>query len=239
MNILLIDKNDYTDGPGTVRVYGRRFIHVKEILSPAVGDSLKCGELGGLMGLAHVTAMNDEYLEMKVSLTEAPPAKIPVNVILALPRPRVFRRILQNATSMGVRKIFIINANRVEKSYWQSPALHDSVIKEQLILGLEQANDTIPPTVTLCKSFDIFMKNDLPDIIKGTKPILAHPGAGDHLCPSAGETVTLAVGPEGGFIQHEVEEFCKFGFGLVGLGKRILKTETALTALIARSFPNA
>ena len=48
--------------------------------------------------------------------------------------------------------------------------------------------------------------------------------------------MTLAVGPEGGFIPYEVEMLVACRFTPVRLGERILTTETAVPALLARLF---
>lgn len=235
MNIILIDKNDHIDGTGTVRISGRRFTHIKKVLSPEEGDILKCGELGGLLGSAEVLDINEKHIDMKVTLSEEPPEKIPVTVILALPRPKALKRILQNMTSLGVKRVILINAARVEKSYWQSPALKESCIREQLILGLEQARDTVLPEVRSFRSFKVFVEDELPDMVKGTRAILAHP-ASDRTFPEASSGVfTLVVGPEGGFTPYEIEELSGCGCEQVSLGKRILKTETAVTVMIAKA----
>ncbi len=234
MNIILVDKNDYTDDPDVVRIEGRRFIHIKKVLSPEKGNFLKCGEVDGLMGTAQVLSMHDNYVDLKVSFVDQPPKELRVQVIIALPRPIALKRILQNVTAMGVKRIFIINAERVEKSYWQSSVLENSSINNQLILGLEQARDTVLPELRLCRSFKLFVENDLPEIIKGTKAILAHPGS-DKVLPSLFEgPKTIAIGPEGGFSEYEIEKLSGCGFDMISIGERILKTATAVTALIAK-----
>ena len=234
MNMILIDKNDYTEDPNVVHIEGRRFIHIKEVLSPEPGSLLKCGELNGLVGTAQVISMQKKHVELKVSLVDKPPKEIPVKAIIALPRPLAFKRILQNITTMGVKHIFFINAARVEKSYWQSPVLKESCINNQIRLGLEQARDTILPEVRLCRSFKQFVEKELPDIAKGSKAVVAHPGSDKVLPELTGKPVILAVGPEGGFSQYETDKLSDCGFDRISMGERIFKTETALTALIAK-----
>jgi len=124
----------------------------------------------------------------------------------------------------------------VEKSYWMSPRLKEEKIHEALVLGLEQARDTILPEVRLRPLFKPFVEDELPEIIKGTLPLAAHVGE-EELCPrDVRGAVTLAVGPEGGFIPYEMEKLRECGFRAVSLGDRPLRVETAVPAFLAKLF---
>ncbi len=114
--------------------------------------------------------------------------------------------------------------------------LHAEAIAEQLTLGLEQARDTVLPDIILAKRFKPFVEDELPALAAHTRGLIAHPG--DHAeCPRAlSEPVTLAIGPEGGWIPYEVELLSKAGLQPVQLGERILRVETAVPALLARLF---
>jgi len=173
---------------------------------------------------------------MEVRLERMPPPGLPLTLVLALPRPKALRRVLRSVSSLGVKKIILLNCSRVEKSFWQSPFLNEAVIRDQLVLGLEQARDTVLPEVLLRPLFKPFVEDELPAIIEGTLPLVAHPAAA-AICPrDARQSVTLAIGPEGGFIPYEIEKFVACGFMPIRLGERILSTETAVPALVARLF---
>jgi RsmE family RNA methyltransferase len=135
-----------------------------------------------------------------------------------------------------VKRIILLNSRRVEKSYWQSPYLETSAMKEQLLLGLEQARDTLLPEILSRPLFKPFVEDELPGLIRGTLPLVAHPTATVECPRNTDRAVTLAVGPEGGFIPYEVEKFADCGFTPTRLGERILSTETAVPALLARLF---
>lgn len=219
-----------------MRLEGRRCRHVLEVHRASAGDELCVGLLGGCIGRGKVTLLTPSVLEMEVRFERPPPQKLPFTLVLALPRPKALRRLLRSASALGVKRIILINANRVEKSYWQTPFLNDAVVKEQLVLGLEQARDTVLPEVLLRPLFKPFVEDELPGFIEEALPLVAHPAAFEPVPRGVKQAVTLAVGPEGGFIPYEIDMLVSCGFKPVSLGERILNTETAVPALIARLF---
>jgi len=173
---------------------------------------------------------------MDVMLDQPPPPKLPLTLILALPRPKVLKRVLRSIGALGVPRVILLNCFRVEKSYWSSPALHPGSLREQLILGLEQARDTVLPEIVLRPLFKPFVEDELPAVIKGTLPLVAHPIAASPCPREIVRAATLAVGPEGGFIAYEMDKLVSSGFLPVQIGGRILSVETAIPALISRLF---
>lgn len=236
MNLILLFEDDFIDGRERVRLGGRRLKHVLEVHRAQAGDKLCVGLEGDRIGAGLVAHIDEEVLEMDVELNHKPPEPLPLTLILALPRPKVLRRVLSSATAMGVKRIFLVNSYRVEKSFWQSPVLNEESIKEQLVLGLEQARDTILPEVFLRKRFKPFVEDEMGDIARDALKIVAHPTAQEQCPRNAGCPVTLVIGPEGGFIPYEVEKLVSTGFSAVSLGERILSVETTVPFLISRLF---
>ena len=235
MNLLLLEEQDFI-APQQARLNGRRLQHMLEIQQVTIGESLRVGLVNGLMGEGKVVALDQQQAELQVSLTQPPPAKLPLTLLLAMPRPKMFRRILQHCATLGVAEIILLNSYRVEKSFWQTPFLQPEVIRENLLLGLEQARDTVLPTVRIEKHFKPFVEDRLPAVVAGTTGLVAHPGD-FPACPRAlAGPVTLAIGPEGGWIPYEVDKLRAAGLQPVQLGERILRVETAVTALVARLF---
>jgi RsmE family RNA methyltransferase len=233
VNLILLYPEDFIS-EDSVRLEGRRLRHVTDVHKASVGDELRVGLLNGNVGTGSVTALDDMALEMRVRLYEPPPDALPVTLVLALPRPKVLRRVLSSVSSMGVKRIFLINALRVEKSYWQSPVLHPEALRRQLTLGLEQARDTVLPEVLLRSRFRPFVEDELPGIIRGNTALLAHPGASEAFPSGIDSVSTVAVGPEGGFIPHEVQMLLSCGFSAVNAGRRILSVETAVPFILSR-----
>lgn len=233
MNLLLLEKQDFT-APQRVRLSGRRLQHMLDIQQVTIGDSLRVGQLGGLMGEGRILTLDATHAELEVSLDQPPPAKLPLTLLLAMPRPKMFRRILQHCTSLGIAEIILLNSYRVEKSFWQTPFLQPESLHQNMLLGLEQARDTVLPRVRIEKRFKPFVEDQLPTLAAGTTALVAHPGDFPS-CPRApAGPVTLAIGPEGGWIPYEVDKLTSAGLQPVQLGERILRVETAVTALIAR-----
>ena len=235
MNLLILRQEDFLE-PGRVRLTGRRLRHVTEVHRAQAGDDLSVGLLEGALGRGRVTRLDAEALELEVVLDQAPPPKLPLTLVLALPRPKVLNRVLAAATSLGVARIYLVNAWKVEKSYWKSPRLDAANLELQRILGLEQARDTMLPELHLRRLLRPFAEDELPGLIRGTLPLLAHPGAGEA-CPRAADgPVTLVIGPEGGFIPAEIDLLSRSGCRPVRLGARILRVETAVAALVGRLY---
>jgi RsmE family RNA methyltransferase len=233
MNLILLFDEDFVE-PSRVRLAERRLRHVLDVHRAAVGQELTVGVAGGRVGRGRVTALSAEALEMEVTLDRDPPAPLPLTLVLALPRPKVLNRVVAGVASLGVKRIYLINAWRVEKSYWKSPRLDH--LHDQLILGLEQAKDTMLPAVELRRFFRPFVEDELPSIARDTRALVAHPGASAECPRDVRAAVTLAIGPEGGFIAEEVASLERVGFEAVSLGPRVLRVETAVAAILGRLF---
>jgi RsmE family RNA methyltransferase len=235
MNLILLEESDFL-GNDRVRIDGRRFLHIRDVHRARAGDELTVGRLGGRIGFGRIVHLDAESLEMEVRLERDPPAPLPLTVVLALPRPKVMRRVLRSLAVMGVKKIVLVNSARLEKSYWQTPFLDKEEQRRQLLLGLEQAGDTVLPDVQLRRLFRPFVEDELPELSQGTLRFVAHPGS-DSTCPrDVRRPVTLVIGPEGGFVPFEIDLFLSIGFTVVSLGPRIMNIETAIPFFISRLF---
>jgi RsmE family RNA methyltransferase len=235
VNLLLLEEADFISADRVI-LRDRRLKHMQEVHRSEVGDSLRIGRVGGLLGSAELLRLEPREAELSVSFDREPPAKLPLTLVLALPRPKMLRRVFQTVATMGVPRVILVNSYRVEKSFWQTPFLTPASIRENLILGLEQARDSVLPEIVIEKRFKPFVEDRLPAIVEGTLGLVGHPGDFPP-CPRAVEQpVTLAIGPEGGWIPYEVELLRASGLNPVQLGERILRVETAVTALLARLF---
>lgn len=235
MNLLLLSPENMLSET-TAEVSGRQLAHIHNTLTTKTGDTLCAGLINGRIGTATVTRLNTERVCLEISWHSPPPAALPLTLIIGLPRPKMLKRIIQTATTMGVKKLYFIHSWKVEKSFWQSPWLNEEKIRENCILGLEQAKDTQLPEIYLKKRFKPFVEDELPTISQHTRKLLAHPGEAEPCPINIQDETTLVIGPEGGFTAYEVDKLKECGFDGVHLGERILRVETAVPALISRLF---
>ncbi len=235
MNLLLFSAKDRNES-GQLTISDSRLQHLLDVHGKGSGDSVRVGEINGDMGKARIISIDENAAILEATLDQAPPTKLPLTLIVALPRPKMLRRILRSVAEFGVNELHLINSYRVEKSFWQTPVLQENVVEQYLLQGLEQSRDTHLPQVHLHKRFKPFVEDDLPGVIQGKQALLAHPGEYPR-CPRGvtGPTL-LAIGPEGGFIPYEVEMLERAGCQTVSLGPRILRVENAVTSLIGRLF---
>lgn len=234
MNVILLEENDFSNSD-RVRLSGRRAQHIRTVLKSRIGDTLTLGCLHGHLGSGVVSEVSSKSVELaEVRLDKKPPVPSPIQLVLALPRPIVMNRLLAAITTLGIKKIHLIHSRRVEKSYWSSPVLQKSNMDTQLRLGLEQAVDTILPEVVFHKRFKPFVEDVLPKISKNTSLWLAHPVEAASKADVSKKPKTLMIGPEGGFIPHEVELMQNLDLSMLSLGQRILRVETAVHVAVAK-----
>jgi len=235
VNLVLLFESDFI-ASARVRLAGRRAAHVRAVHRVRVGDELRVGLLNGRIGRGRVIDESGEAVDLDVVLERDAPPALPVTLILAMPRPKMFARILQSITAMGVKQIFLIDTWRVERSFWESGKLDPPYVDEQFILGLEQGVDTVMPRLEVRRRFIPFVEDELSAIVSETLPLVAHPLATTPCPAGLQERVTLAIGPEGGFIANEIEILTSLGFREIQIGPRILRVETAVPAILGRLF---
>lgn len=235
MNLILLFEQDFITSD-RVKLSDERFKHIRSIHQSSLGDSVRVGLLNGLMGQGIIEKLDKDSVEISVALDQPAPKKLPLTVILALPRPKMIRRIFRSITELGVEELIIINSYKVEKSFWQSPVLEDNKVRDYLITGLQQAKDTQLPKVSFHKRFKPFVEDVLPTLMENKRGFVAHPNTGQSCPHSLNSPLLLAIGPEGGFTDYEVGKFVEAGFEGIHLGERILRVENAITALTSKLY---
>lgn len=230
MNLILLHPNE-VDADGRARVEGARAAHARDVLRAQPGDSIRIGLLDGPKGSGHVIRFDARALELVCAFAGEPPPRPPVDLLLAMPRPKVMKRLWAQLAALGVDRIFITNAARVERNYFDTHVLDPAFFTPLLIEGLQQAQDTRLPRVEIHRRLKPLVEDHLPG---DSERYLLHPGAPRGLRSAApcGRAL-LAIGPEGGWVPFEVELFERHGFLPVSLGARTLRTDTACVAALA------
>ena len=242
MNRILFEKDEIVDGIATFG--GERAEHVMNVLHGEVGQVLKTGEIGGFIGTGVITGITRppssvSSPEITVACSHDKRSLRPwVDLILAPPRPRVMKRLLPQLATMGVERIFLVGAKKVEKDFWGATLLKPENYRPLLVDGLMQAGTSILPTLETRRNFRKFVKEELDTLWPEAKRIVAHPYDGNRTIEqperSNNRAILLAVGPEGGWTDEEVTLLEEHGFARYSLGSRILRTDTATIALLAQ-----
>lgn len=234
MNLLLLEPNDFV-APGRVKISDRRFLQLRDIIKLADGKVFRAGVIGGETGRASVVEFDSDHAVLDVELSTPPPPPVPITLVCALPRPQTFGKVLHGAITMGVKNLWFIHSRKVEKSYWQSSALRDDAVDKEIRLALEQCGDTVYPRIEYRNRFKPFAEDELPGLIaEADHAIFGHPRSEKRAEEFAGKSIVLLVGPEGGFSDYEVEMLSSVGATAVTLGARVLRTEFAVAALLAK-----
>ncbi len=252
MNLLLIERHELESG-SRVTLRDRRADHLRKVLRVEPGRRLRIGVINGFKGHGTVISVDPGQVVMDLEVEEGEAPCPTVDLIVGMPRPQVLHRVLQTAATMEVARLDLVNAWRVEKSFFQSPSATPEKMHRQLLLGAEQGRKTRLPDVTCRKLLVPFVRG-----LEDTAPtlrLIADPGASRTLEEVVEEVVepslreverfVVAIGPEGGWIDRELQTFQEEGFVPVDLGPWILRVENAVTAalaqleLVRRSRPKA
>lgn len=235
MNLILLKPDDWLDS-SRVCLRDHRADHIRQVLRSTVGDVLKLGRVGGLWGVGVIEQIDNDAIHLQVDLKAPPPPRHCFDLVLALPRPKMLRRIFRAVAEFGVEHLHLINTARVEKSYWQSPLLRPEKIEAALFAGMERSMDTICPQVHLHKRFRPFVEDHLPGLCASRPCWLTDPTGSTALSAVANQPAMVMIGPEGGFVPFEVALAESVLATRVHLGQRILSVDTALTTVLAQSL---
>jgi len=232
MNRILFEPSEITDN--TAEFGGERAEHVLGILHGEVGQTLKTGELDGPIGTSEIIAIGDGPT-VKVRCSHSEKSISPwIDLILAPPRPRVMKRLLPQLATMGVGRIVLVGAKKVEKDFWGATLLKEENYRPLLVDGLMQGGTSIVPELLTRRNFKKFLNEELDALFPNSDRIVAHPYDQGGPKPASSGRKLLAIGPEGGWTDLEVELLEQHGFRRYSLGSRILRTDTATIALLAR-----
>ncbi|MEE9431963.1 MAG: RsmE family RNA methyltransferase [Melioribacteraceae bacterium] len=237
MNIIILTKNDRVDET-TYSIDDNRATHIIKILKSKVGDVLEIGLLNDSIGKSEVVDLNDGIVKLKIlELSKYTTPQYCIDLILALPRPQTLKKVLATIATMGINNLYLIRSEKVEKSYFHSPLLEEKNYSKYLLEGLSQGKRVDLPKVTIHKKFKQFFENSFLQKNETSVKLLAHPDEDIFLNKKMlnnNNNIILAIGPEGGWNDFEINFMAEKGFQKFKLSKNILRVETAVTAALAQ-----
>ena len=234
MNLLIVERHELA-ADGRVTLAGARARHLARVLRVTPGQTVRVGLLDGPFGSATVIDAADGAVRLHCTFDRELPERPRVDVLLALPRPKVMRRLWAQLAAIGVGQIVLTNASKVERDYFDTHILHEETYRPLLIEGLQQARDTRLPRVSVHRQFRVLVEDHLDGLFRGRR-LLADPSATEWpraRITAQDERVLLAIGPEGGWNDFERALLAAHGFEAIGVGPRTLRVDTACIALLA------
>jgi 16S rRNA (uracil1498-N3)-methyltransferase len=241
MNRMLLEKSDVVAGDGLVTLNAQRTKHLREVLRASVGTELRAGIVDG--GTGRVVVERLDEMSCCVRFVEDPlgsdkeTALRDLTVVMAIPRPKVLRRVIESVASFGVKRVVLTNSWRVDKAYLLSPELSDAAIRKDCIFGAEQGGHTRLPAITIYSRLMQMFETEFAVAARNqSSRVVAHPEADVDLCGCTehGLPSVIAIGPEGGWIDRELQSFADVGFTKVWLSSSILRVETAIAVALGQ-----
>ena len=254
MNIILLRQEELSAGNFSFVKTDERFLHIKKVLKLGAGSVFKAGIINGVKGTAEIISFSDELLTARFTVSEKADGGAddsvlpPIKLILGFPRPIQLRRILRDVAGLGIEALYLTGTELGEKSYLQADIAAETEIERLLIDGCSQAGDTHIPKVYRAYSvrhfFDRYEDDIRPAHLRAALDVPFQIEQGDTLCVPAmyplpqlqwdgRQTLWLAVGNERGWSLNERLLFAKKQFTAYTMGRRILRTETAVTSAVA------
>jgi len=236
MNVILVETSEL-DGTGAATMVGRRAAHIASVLKAAPGDTIRVGVLDGPFGLATIAAIDNHAVRLRCEFESVVPPRPPVDLLLAVPRPKVLRRLWAQLAALGVGRIIVTNAERVERNYFDTHVLTPECYRPLLIEGLQQARDTRLPLVSVHRQFRVLVEDQLDQLSDASVRLVADPRGSASVTAAVGRQpasrVLLAIGPEGGWNEFELSLLEAHGFQAVTMGSRTLRSDTACISLLS------
>jgi RsmE family RNA methyltransferase len=236
VNLIILEAAEVS-ARGAVTLSGARAAHLVEVLKIVPGEQVRIGVLDGPCGVGAVQRIDGATITLQCAFEASAPSPPPVDLLLALPRPKVMRRLWAQIAALGIGRIILTNAARVERNYFDAHVLTPECYHPLLIEGLQQARDTRLPRVSIHKQLKVLVEDQLDALFGSGLRVVADAGGrtpiGAVVRESVDERILLAIGPEGGWNSFEMDLLGAHGFHRAGMGRRTLRTDTACIALIA------
>lgn len=255
MNICLFEQEEISR---PLKAGDPRAQHIIKVLHKGVGDTFYAGVIGGQAGTATITKIDGEIHFTFTPQSDGKPL-FPLHMIIGFPRPIQLKRLLRDMAALGVSSVRLCGTELGEKSYLKASLSDPAEVYKMLLDGTVQAASAhvpkpfVYPTLAAC--LDALDAKAAPPVIVGLDPTIrsqencsqaknaAAPlllaldnvkpaqslGAFLRANPPAGRPVFAAIGSERGWSPAERALLEERGFVRLGMGNRVMRTETAAT----------
>lgn len=175
-----------------------------------------------------------KIIEKNLDLNVAP---LKINLGQVLSRGEKMDLVIQKATELGVHSITPLYSERslIKLTADRSNTKHEHWQKIAISASCQSWRNDVPTIHPAQNLFDWINNNNDPHRLL----LSPHHGAQRIINLNIESSVSILVGPEGGFSEAEAEYAIQNSFKAVTLGPRILRTETAgiaATAILQASF---
>ncbi len=207
--------------------------HLHETLKAQTGERFKCTILGEGLCTGRIVELSPTRCLLK--LEEQRPAQPQwFNLVVGISRPQTSKKILEHATTFGASHIHFFKAALSEKSYLDSKVFEEKECEEYLLAGLSQsAIYGALPSVKIDKYNPAdHYKNESQKFILDLNAKANFLDLKDSI--NFDTPVTLAIGPERGFISEDIERFHQAGFKSVKISSSILRVEHAIYSAVSQ-----
>ncbi len=198
--------------------------HLRATVGLAVGGTFHVGVEGGLRGIATIVALAPR-LTFSVAWEKSAQARLPLTVLVGLPRPQTAKKVLHDLASLGAARIIFFASAKGDPGYLTSSLWKDGEWREHVLKGTEQACSTLVPEVTRVSSLAEAVA--LVDVTAWKLALDPYEAKGAPELSTPAKSAVLAIGPERGFAESERAMLRQAGFTFAHLGDRILRVEAA------------
>ncbi len=215
---------------GRALIEGSDANHILRVLRKSIGDVLHVCDMHGNSYNATIEAIDGESLTALLGEPEKRDVEMPcrVSVYQCFPKGDKLDTVIQKAVELGAYEIVAVMSERCvarpERKAFEKRLERLKRISES---AAAQCGRNIIPEVRGIISID----EAIAEIAKKDIGFVCYEGDGTlpitQILKGEPETVGFLIGPEGGIAEREIEKAREVKLALAGLGKRILRTETA------------
>lgn len=226
-------------GRDFITITGADVNHIKNVLRMKPGEIVRVSSRGGRDYMCGVLELTDEFVQLDILDSEAAGTELAGRIYLfqALPKGDRMEYIIQKAVELGVHEIVPVSMKycvvkldgqraQAKNKRWQ--AIAESAAKQSKRSKIPQ----IHPLLNFEQAVTYAMACDR-QFVPYENERGMHATAQALNALRTGESVSVLIGPEGGFSPEEITFVKEKGMQLLSLGKRILRTDTAAITAVS------